>query len=91
MSTGLDEQITISLEKGTLLVLLEFLVRSNEQWRALGSKQLSDDTFVLAKPDAGERVALWHLEAAIESTLPEIFAHDYKDLIAGWKQKLTSE
>lgn len=91
MSTGLDEQITISLEKGTLLVLFEFLARSNEGWRASGNKQLSNDTLVLAKADAGECVALWRLEAAIERMLPEVFAHDYKDLIAGWKQKLTSE
>jgi len=90
VSTGLDERISISLPKGTLLVLFEFLAHSYEKWRASGNEQLSNDTFVLTKPDAGERVALWHLEGEIERTLPEIFAPDYKDLVVGWKQKLTS-
>ena len=90
VSTGLDDPISISLPKGTLLVLFEFLAQSYEQWRGLGTEQPSNDTFVLTKPDAGERVALWHLEGAIERTLPEVFAPDYKDLVVGWKQKLTS-
>jgi len=46
---------------------------------------------VLVRPDAGERVALWQLEGAIERTLPEVFAPEYRDLIAEWKGKLTSE
>ena len=88
--TGLDEQISISLAKGTLLVLFEFLAHSHNQWKGSASEQLSQDTFVLAKPDAAERVALWHLEGAIERTLPEILASDYKDLIAGWKAEIDS-
>jgi hypothetical protein len=91
VSTGLDEQVTISIPKGTLLVLFEFLAHSYEQWKGSAKEQRSDDTFVLRTPDAGERVALWQLEGAIERTLPEVFAPDYKDLIAEWKRKLISE
>ena len=90
VGNGLAEQITISMPKGTLLVLFEFLAHSYEQWKGSGD-QLAHDTFTLLKPDDGERVALWHLEGEIERTLPEVFAPEYKDLIAEWKQKLTSK
>ncbi len=88
MSNSLDEQVTISLPKGTLLVLFEFLSHSYDTWRGSDGKPSDDSTFLLAKPDAAERTALWQLEGAIESTLPEIFASDYKDLIGEWKQRL---
>ncbi len=91
VSNGLEEQVAVSIPKGTLLVLFEFLGHSYEQWRGPGNEQRSDDTFVLVRPDAGERVALWQLEGAIERTLPEVFAPEYRDLIAEWKGKLTSE
>ena len=91
VTTRLDEQISISLPKGTLLVLFEFLAHSYEQWKGSGRERPSDHTFVLTKPDAAERVALWHLEGEIERTLPQIFAPDYKDLITAWKERLTSE
>src|ERR1700674_136798 len=91
LSTALDEQVTISLPKGTLLVLFELLAQSYDSWKRSGSPQLAEDTLVLLKPHAGERTALWDLEGAIERTLPEIFAPNYKDLIGEWKQKLKSE
>jgi hypothetical protein len=91
VSAALDEQVTISLPKGTLLVLFEFLSHSYELWKHSGNPPPPEDTFVLLKPDAGERTALWHLEGAIERTLPEIFAANYKDLVAEWKQKLTAQ
>jgi hypothetical protein len=87
---SLDEQVTISLPKGTLLVLFEFLSRSYDAWRSTGDRP-ADSTFLLAKPDAGERAALWQLEGAIERTLPEVFASDYKDLVGHWKEKLTTK
>jgi len=90
VSSGLDEQVTISIPKGTLLVLFEFLAHSYEQWRESGNEQRSDGTFALLIPDSGERLALWQLEGAIERTLPEVFAPEYKDLVAEWKRKLTS-
>ncbi len=91
MSAALDEQVTISLPKGTLLVLFEFLSHSYELWKRSGNPSPAEDTFVLFKPEAGERAALWHLEGAIERTLPEIFAANYNDLVGEWKQKLTAE
>lgn len=90
MSAALDEKVTISLPKGTLLVLFEFLAHSYEVWRRSGNPPPAEDTFVLLKPDAGERTALWHLEGAIERTLPEIFAANYNDLLGEWKQRLTA-
>lgn len=88
MSAVLEEQVTISLPKGTLLVLFEFLSHSYESWKRSANPPASVDTFVLLKPDAGERAALWHLEGAIERTLPEIFAANYHELIGEWKRVL---
>jgi hypothetical protein len=67
-----SDNVPMSLLKGSWLVILEYLAHSYELWTSGGKPE--DDTFVLQKPDAGERLALWHLEGAIGSTLPEIFA-----------------
>jgi len=91
VNTALDEQVTISLPKGTLLVLFELLARSYDLWKTSDTRQHAEDTFVLDTPDPAERAALWHLEGAIERTLPEVFATDYKDMICDWKQKLRLE
>ncbi len=86
---NLDENTTITVPKGTLLVLFEYLSRSYDSWRR--SAPSSDDTtFVLQKPDAVERMAIWRLEGEIEHTLPEIFSKDYAELLEAWKQRLTS-
>ena len=90
MTAALDEQVPISLPKGTLLVLFEFLARSSDRWRPSENRQQAEDRFVL-KPDPGELAALWHFEGAIERTLPEVFAPDYQNTIDGWKQKLRSQ
>lgn len=91
MSAALDEQVTISLPKGTLLVLFEFLSHSYVLWKRSGDPPPAEDTFVLLKPEGGERAALWHLEGAIERTLPEISAANYNDLVGESKQKLTAQ
>lgn len=91
MNSGLDEQATISLPKGTLLVLFEFLARNQDAWKASHNRQPAEYTFVMATPDPGERAALWHFENAIERTLPELFAPDYTEMIDEWKQRLRSE
>jgi len=90
VSAALDEQVPISLPKGTRLVLFEFLARSSDRWRPSENRQQAEDKFVL-EPDPGELAALWHLEGAIERTLPEVFAPDYQNMIDGWKQKLRSQ
>jgi hypothetical protein len=88
MDPKLDEQIPLTLPKGTLLVLFEFLERSYEVWRGTGEPP-QEDTFVLQRPDPGERRALWQLEGAVERTLPEIFSSNYPELLAEWKRQLT--
>jgi hypothetical protein len=80
---------TISMRRDTLLVIFDFPAHSYEEWRKTGQKP--DDTFALCNPDTGERIALWRLEGAIERTLPEIFAPEYKELIAAEKQRLIDE
>ena len=89
MEANLEENVTINLSKGELLVIFEFLARSWEQWKASGDQQV--ETFVLAKPDNGERTALWSLECAIERTMVEVFAPDYSELIRRAKINLASE
>lgn len=89
MHEELQEQVTIPIPKGTLLVLFEYLARSHDGWRRTG-ESLDESSFVLEKPDVGERLALWLLEGAIERTLPEIFWPEYRQLLAEWKQHLES-
>jgi hypothetical protein len=88
METNLEEKVTIELSKGELLVIFEFLSGSFDSWRAGGNQDI--ETFALAKPDSAERTALGHLEGRIESTLVEVFASNYNDLIDRAKQNLTS-
>ena len=88
------ELTTISMRKETLLVIFEYLARSYEDWRKSGVApvaDLSDDSFVLSKPDPGERVALWRLEGEIERSLPEVFSAEYVELVASEKRRLTRE
>jgi hypothetical protein len=84
-----SESTTLTMRRETLLVIFEFLAQSYEGWKQAGSS--SDDSFVLRKPDAGERVALWRLEGEIERTLPEIFSPEYKQLVAAEKRRLSLE
>ncbi len=90
---GDAELVELRMRRGTLLVIIEFLARRHDEWSKSGlvSDDLSDCTFVLSKPDPGERVALWKLESEIEKTFPEIFAPDYGELVASEKKKLSEE
>ncbi|MBZ5490516.1 MAG: hypothetical protein LAO76_06260 [Acidobacteriia bacterium] len=81
----LKKKISIELPKGELLVIFEFLARSYDAWSEAGNRD--ENTFVLSRPDAGERIILWHLEGAIESTLAEIFSPEYKELLKIAKEK----
>jgi hypothetical protein len=85
MDTNLEEKISIELSKGELLVIFEFLARNCDAWCETGNRD--ENTFVLSPPDAGERIILWHLEGAIESTLAEIFSPEYKELPKIAKEK----
>jgi hypothetical protein len=89
MTSDLQEQVSISMSKGTFLVLFEYLAHSYESWcKAAESSDAS--SFTVQKPDHGERIALWQLEGAIERTFPEIFSSEYPQLLANWKQHLVS-
>ncbi len=90
MPTQLDEPVSIAVPKGTLLVVFEFLARSYAVWTGSGEKP-TEESFVLLQPDPGERIALWRLEGAIESTLAEIFAPDYAELLSEWKRQLIAD
>ena len=90
MDTNLDEAVAVTLPKGTLLMLFEYLNRSCDAWRAASGAGRGKKTFVLQQPDAAETTALWHLEGAVERTLPEIFSARYSHLLTEWKQHLTS-
>jgi hypothetical protein len=86
--------VSLTMRKETLLVIFEFLTRSYEGWRKIGGahgNEVSDETFALCKPDAGERIALWRLEGAIERTFPELFSPDYRELIEKEKIRLKAE
>ena len=90
MDMKLEEPVAISLPKGTLLVLFEYLARSSDTWRK-SNQRSDDDAYRLLPPDSGERRAIWHLEGTIERTLPEIFSADYDKLVADWKQHFVSQ
>ncbi len=86
----LSDRVSISLPKGTLLVLFELLASNDDLERSSTRPAKAQNEFII-KPDQAECRALWQLEAAIERTLPEVFAPDYKYLIGEWKRKLLSE
>ena len=89
MHEHLQDQVSISMPTGSLLVIFEYLANSYQTWRK--NHASSDEaTFELAKPDAGERLALWQLEGAIERILPEIFSPDYRQLLSEWKEYLVA-
>jgi hypothetical protein len=61
------EFVELKMRRATLLVIFEYLARSHDEWSKTGKVQedYSDSTFVLSRPDPGERVALWRLEGEI--------------------------
>jgi hypothetical protein len=81
------------MRRATLLVIFEFLAQSYEEWRKTGkvASDAADGSFVLKKPEPGERLALLRLEAEIERILPEIFSPEYQQLLAEEKQRLVQE
>jgi hypothetical protein len=84
-----NQFVALKMRTETLLVIYEYLSRSYDEWRRTASE--SDESFILAKPDPGERVALWRLEGEIERTIPEIFCPEYNDLLSEEKRRLTNE
>ena len=87
------EFVELKMRRATLLVIFEYLTRSHDEWSKTGKvqKDYSDSTFVLSRPDPGERIALGRLEGEIERTLPDMFDSEYKELIAAEKKRLSEE
>src|SRR5882757_5772661 len=87
------EFVDLKMHRGTQLVIFEYLARSHDECSKTGKApdDYSDSTFVLSKPDPGERVALRRLEGEIERTLPDMFDPEYKELIAAEKKRLSEE
>jgi hypothetical protein len=57
VSAALDEQVPISLPKGTLLVLFEFLARSSDRWRPSENRQQAACVLLHnAGPDDAQRL-----------------------------------
>lgn len=66
----MDDQardVHVTLGRHQALVLADWLARTNRTEQPAGFE------------DQAEQRALWDLEAALESQLPEVFAPDYKE------------
>ena len=90
MNPDLNEKISITLPKAAWLVLFELLGNSSERWRKNNPNDLSAAPMQIAANEHGERVALWHLEGALESTLVEPFANNYDELLESAKALLAA-
>ena len=90
-----ENGVAITMPTATWLVIFEFLSRSYEEWAKKEEwdkkKELTDTSFAFAQPEAGERVAMWKLEGAIERTLPEIFSPEYETILTVEKAALAKE
>jgi hypothetical protein len=90
MNSDLNEKVSITLPKSAWLVLFELLAKSYDIWRKENPNDSAGAPMLIAANEFGERSALWHLEGAIESTLPEIFAGNYDELVEGAKALLAA-
>jgi hypothetical protein len=77
----LNESVTLEIRKSSCLILFELLTRSYESWRKENPEDSSAGTMTVNAYDHADRVALWHLEGALERTLPELFSSNYKELL----------
>jgi hypothetical protein len=88
MDTSLDDNVAIDLPKSVCLVLFELLTQSYEAWRKSNPNDSSAGPLFIEAGEFAQRKALWRLEGALESTLPEIFSSNYSDLLSEAKQVL---
>ena len=86
MENDLQATVEMRLPKSVCLVLFELLTRSYELWREENPDDTTAGPMLVNAIDLAERKALWRLEGALESTLPELFSPDYKDLVVKAKQ-----
>jgi hypothetical protein len=88
MKSELSETIEITLPKSVCLVLFELLPASYEQWRKVNPNDENAQPLLISAVEHNERVALWKLEGAFETTMPELFSSNYSDLLAESKKLL---
>ena len=88
MIPDLKEPVTLSLSKAACLVLFELLTVSYEHWRKSNPNDDSLSPMLVPANELSERIALWHLEGALERTLPELFSSNYADLLRDSKTLL---
>jgi len=89
MEDHLSETLSVQLSKAACLVLFELLTTSYEQWRKGNSDDSSANPMLVNAAEREQRIALWQLEGALESTIPEIFAANYADLVNSSKRLLS--
>ena len=88
MDTNLDEKVVIDLPKSVCLVLFELLTRSYEVWRKSNPNDSSAGPLFVEAREFAQRKALWRLEGALESTLPEVFSSNYSELLSEARRTL---
>jgi hypothetical protein len=84
----LDDKINLSLSKAECLTLFELLTKSYEIWRTDNPNDSSAAPLQVNAVERAQRVALWRLEGTIESTVVEVFAPNYVELVAASKALL---
>jgi hypothetical protein len=77
----LNESVILEIPKSSCLILFELLTRSYEKWRKENPEDSSAGPMTVYADDHADRVALWHLEGALERTLPELFSSNYEELL----------
>lgn len=82
MDTSLDDKVAIDLPKAVCLVLFELMTQSYEAWRTSNPNDSSAGPLIVEARDFAQREALWRLEGALESTLPEIFSSNYSEMLS---------
>jgi hypothetical protein len=91
MDSVLNDCLEIRLEKSDCLVLLELLARSSETWLKFNTSDDAANPMNVEARELSERRALWHLECALERTIPEIFSANYEELVRQAKRKIEAE
>jgi hypothetical protein len=71
-------RVALELTRAEALVLYEWLVRVDEAQK-------------LPIEDPAEQTVLWRLEGRLESNLPELFASNYKELVAAARREVSDD
>ena len=69
----------------------KLLTQSYEAWRKNNPNDSSAGPLFIEAREFAQRKALWRLEGALESTLPEIFSSNYSELLSEAKHVLETQ